>query len=145
MDIEIPMASESIDIPQFIQKEKDKYLKRLEKTLEIDHEYKELKSFINEHPEKERNLSIIAKKYNMDTSLLKNNCLEINDNNSFTTKHQSVEHSSMWSESKSSNPKSTLYSTSVRHDRYKAMGLDENTKNEYFKNLKVIKKLQTEK
>ena len=90
-------------------------------------------------------LSNLAMKYNKIAPLSKSNVLEMSGYSNFTAKNQSLEHSRIWSELRSSPTKGSIYSTSVRNNRFKAMGLNEETKNEYFKNLKIINKLQFEK
>lgn len=86
----------------------------------------------------------VALKYSKDTPFPRSNILDMSDYNSFTTKNKSLAGSRGWSEMRSNNGASSM-SSSVRHDRYKLMGLDERGRASYFKNLKVIKKLQKEK
>lgn len=101
---------------------------------------------MEEHPEeKDKYLQTIAAKLNPKLTPMHEIAeFDLKDHNSFTVKHKG-KGSRGWSEVKSNPTNGSHYSNSVRHSRYRAMGLDEHSKKDYFRNLKVIKKLQNEK
>ena len=142
---ELTMGDQTADLDQLITKETEKYLKALEKTLQNDPEYEEIQNFIKEHPDQKiQYLKTIGLKYSQVAPLPKEVLEDLNGYNSFTTKHKE-RGGRGWSEVKSNPARGSHYSNSVRHSRYKAMGLDEMSKKEFFQNLRVIKKLQNEK
>jgi hypothetical protein len=140
---EIP-TGEAVDLDEMIAKETEKYIKQLEKAVEHEPEYAEFKPLIEQDPEKKMKLlQNIALKYNKNPDVLSKSGLELPDYTTYTSKHKSAMDTRGWSEVRSSN--SQGISSSVRHSRYKAMGFDPSNKDDYFRNLKIIKKLQGEK
>lgn len=138
---QLPIGTAESDIQAFIDREHEKYIKHLERTLQAEPEYNEIKEFIDHHPEeKKKYLKTIALKYTQGSPIPLGEPLELNEYNSFTSKHKG---NRVWSETKSNPNRESHYSSSVRNSRYKAM--DEEGKRSYFQNLKVIKKLQNEK
>lgn len=143
---DVYLAPKTVDLEHVIQQENEKYLKTLEKTLQNEPEYEEIKHYIDQHPdEKEKYLQTIALKYNPKLTPVKPvSDFELKEYNSFTSKHAG-KGSRGWSEVKSNPTHDSHYSSSVRHSRYRAMGLNDQSKKDYFRNLRVIKKLQNEK
>jgi len=138
------MGNGSIDIEEVLEKENKHILKTLEKTLQFEPEYLEIKDSLEKDPKlKIQLLQTIALKYNKINPISSSNLLELSEHNSFSAKHNSGAKRG-WSEVKSNPTGSSNYSSSVRNSRYHN-GLDEESKREYFHNLKVIKKLQKEK
>ena len=143
---QINMGYEAKDVDPIIDKIKISQIQTLEKALENDPEYMKMKQFLEKNPElKMKYLSTLALNRSQLSPIPHENNLEVGEYNSMTTKHKQVKGSRGWSEIKSNPTRGSQYSNSVRNSRYKAMGLDENSKKEYFHNLKVIKKLQQEK
>jgi len=138
------MGDDKVDIAQILEKENKLMLKTLERTLQYEPEYLEIKDSLDKDPQmKIQLLQTIALKYNKISPISSSNLLELNEHNSFTTKNSKGAKRG-WSEAKSSITGISNYSSSVRNSKYHN-GLDEESKKEYFHNLKVIKKLQKEK
>lgn len=135
---ELAMGHGAMNIDSVIEIEHQKNVKRLEKTLVNDPEYKQMKPFLEQRPElKEKYLNtLILNRSQMSPEPVKN----LLEGRGKTAKQNS---SREWSEGKSRPAETTHFSSSVRNSRYKH--LDEKAKQEYFHNLKVIRKLQAEK
>ena len=143
---EINMGYKGKDIDSVIERIKNKQIQALEKALENDPEYNQMKDFLEKNPElKMKYLSTLALNKSQINPIPMNNILDVQEHNSLTAKNNQAKGSRGWSEVKSNPTRGSDYSNSVRNSRYKAMGLDDKTKKEYFNNLKVIKKLQQDK
>lgn len=118
---------------------------KLEKEIENEPEYGEIKHILEKDPEmKLKYIKELALKRSQMSPLPRGETFVTNEYSSFTSKNK-PKGSRGWSEVKSNPTGGSEYSFSVTNHRYKLLGLDDNSRKEYFHNLKVIKKLQQEK
>jgi hypothetical protein len=132
------MGVETKNIEEVIAEEKIKFIRSLEKSLQNEPEYKEIKEYLeNDHDKKMQYLQTVALKYTKAHELPVANTLELNEYNSYTSKHREMI-GGQWSEAKSNPTGVSYYSSSVRNSRYKHFALGEDSKKQHLENLKVI-------
>ena len=140
---EIEMGYDTKDVDLIVEEEYQRQIKHIEKTLEKDSEFKNLVLTNPELKQQYINNLVMKKSYAIHPD--SSDFSGLDEYSTLTVKHTTNKASRGWSEVKSNPNHSSHYSSSVRNSRYRAMGLDENSKKDYLENLKKIKKLQKEK
>lgn len=120
---ELEMGADTISIEEVIAQEKMKFIKALEKSLQNEPDYKEIKEYLENDPDKKlKYLQTVALKYTKAQELPVANTLELNEYNSYTSKNREMI-GGQWSDVKSSPARVSNYSSSVRNSRYKHFAL----------------------
>ena len=134
---------DTVDMQEILQIENKKALKSLEKQFEHDPDFIEMKEHFKEHPElKDDYIKNLAAKRLISNFVIDPACT-FSDEHTMVSQHTSKANQD-FSDLKSNFTKGSYYSGSVRNGRYR-QDLDDDQRKEYYKNLKVIKRLQQEK